>query len=327
MEEYLPALSETEERYRIKIQSKIYYCLNCQPFDGGEALWIQGDRISLLELFENCRVPQRYHDIILPHLYCPNCGTPNFDIWADIGMQTKFEKQLSKHERMAREIYGKHVVTLEKHLEQYPMLAFQNSFARKIFREIRNTKLPTTTVQGVYYRARKAQNGKILSAEQMLHAPLGKPLEGRFNHSGQSHLYLARERDTALLEVSGGNNLVWYFKVKVKEEIENILDLTFDWMDMTPSTSALLLSLNIKNTIQRSDRNKQNWKPDYCITRLIMDCAKSCGYNGIKYASAKDASENVVLFYPEQIKISLKSQPTVIKMRKKNPPKRHKRYF
>jgi hypothetical protein len=316
MEETYPDLSKKEETYRSKIQSKIYYCLNCQAFDGGEAIWVQGDQISLEELFDKCRIPERYRNHILPHLYCSNCGTSHFDMWADVGMQTQYEKELSAHERNAKKLYGKHVVSLDEHLQKFPMLAFQNNFARRIFREIRDRKLPTTTAQGVYYRARKANNSKLLSPSQMLHAPLGRPTEGRFNHSGQSHLYLAREKTTALVEVSDGNSLVWCHKIYVPNEVEDILDLTFDWMDMSPLTSALLLCLNINNTIKRHDRNKQHWKPDYCITRFIMDCAKSCGYKGIKYESAKDSSENVVLFYPDEIKLKSRSKPSIIKLKK-----------
>ena len=326
MEENQPDLSVKEELYRSKIQSKIYYCLNCQPFDGGEAFWIQGDRISVNELFEKSRIPEKYWENILPHLYCPNCGTSYFDIWSDVGMRTKYEKELSDHESKAKKIYGKHVVRLEEHLQNYPMLAYQNKFAQKIYKEIRDKNLPTATAQGIYYRARKASNSKILSIAQMLNAPLGKSHEGRFNHSGQSHLYLAREKRTALIEVSKGNNLVWCQKINIKNEIDNILDLTFDWTDITPSTSALLLSLNINNTIKRNDRNKENWKPDYCITRFLMDCAKSLGYNGIKYESAKDSSFNLVLFYPNKIKISSRATPSILKLKKQSDTKRGKKF-
>jgi hypothetical protein len=94
--------------------------------------------------------------------------------------------------------------------------------------------------------------------------------------------------------------------------IHNILDLSYDWSNITPSTSTLLLALNVKRSIGRTDRNIDNWKPDYFLTRFIMDCAKSSGYNGIKYNSTKDLfAHNIVLFHARKAQVIAMGNPQI----------------
>ncbi len=43
-----------------------------------------------------------------------------------------------------------------------------------------------------------------------------------------------------------------------------------------------------------------------------MDCAKSAGYNGIKYNSSKDnVTYDLVLFYPEKAKVKAVGKPSI----------------
>jgi len=318
MEEYYTALPTSIEKYRKRVQAKIFYCYNCQPFEEGEPFWIQGDKIDMIDLLNENNVPEKHWNEVADQLYCPNCGTPHLGIAADVGLQTRFEKELSAQEKKAKATYGREVVDLEELLSNFPLLAFQNKFAKKIYNEIKRKKFPIASIKGEFYRARMVDNSSLLTPAEMLNAPLGKPAEGRFNHAGQSHLYLSDSKETALIEVSPTDRLVWCQKVVIKKDVRNILDLTFNWLEMTPSTSALLLSLNIHNTLGRTDRNKENWKPDYCITRFIMDCAKSVGYSGIKYESAKELSSyNVVLFFPDKVRMEDLENPTLEQFKKR----------
>lgn len=307
-------LTTKEERYRKKVQSLIEYCLYCQPYDEGDAVWIFGDRMSLDDLFYNCNVPEKYWDNIMEHLVCPNCGNSSFSLGLDIGVKTEFEKDVDKHMNEAYDLYGSEVRELEKLLESYPLLAYQNKLAKRIYKEIKEKKLPTTTIKGNFFRARKVESSEVISSKKMYNPPLGKPEEGRFNHSGQSHLYLANDKKTAIKEVTSDEHslLVWYQEFEISNEINDILDLSFDWSRLTPSTSTLLLSLKVHNSIGRTDRNKYNWKPDYYLTRYIMDCAKNLGFNGIKYNSVKETYDfDVVLFFPEKIRIKAIGNPCI----------------
>ena len=53
MDEYeKPELTAKEDRIRKKIQSLIEYCLYCQPYDDGEAVWIHGKQTELYDLLD-----------------------------------------------------------------------------------------------------------------------------------------------------------------------------------------------------------------------------------------------------------------------------------
>lgn len=315
MDEYeKPDLTAKEERICKKVQSLIEYCLYCQPYDDGEAVWIYGERTELYDLMDEYEISDTSKENIVGNLFCPYCGNESFSLGLDVGLKTKFEKDVDKHLNNVRRIYGKQVKDLETLLEQYPLLAYQNSFAKRIYKEIVSRKLPVTSAKGEFYRARKVENAEVLKSKKMYSAPLGKPNEGRFNHAGQSHLYLANEKTTALKEVTANESalLVWCQKFEISRTIRDIIDLSFDWEYLTPSTSTLLLSLKLYNSIDRSDRNKENWKPDYYLTRYIMDCAKKAGYNGIKYNSTKESyAYDLVLFYPEKSKIKAVGNPSI----------------
>lgn len=307
-------LTKKQERYRKKVQSMFEYCLYCQPYDEGDAVWVFGERTSLDDLFYDCNIPEEHWDIIMDHLVCPDCGNSSFSLGLDVGVPTKFEKDVDKHMDEAYQLYGRDVREFEIFLESYPLLAYQNKLAKRIYKEIQERKLPITSIKGNFFRARRVESSEVISSKKMYNPPLGKPDEGRFNHSGQSHLYLANDKKTAIREVTSEEHslLVWYQKFEISDEINDILDLSFDWFRLTPSTSTLLLSLKVHNSIGRTDRNKNNWKPDYYLTRYIMDCAKNLGFNGIKYNSTKEIYDfDVVLFYPEKIQIKAIGNPSI----------------
>lgn len=315
MDEYSkPKLTAKEEKYKQKIQSLIEYCLYCQPYDDGDAVWIYGERTELDELFHSCNVPEEYWNKIMQHLYCPSCGNSSFDLCLDIGVKTEFDKEVDKHMDEVYGLYGSEVRELEKLLESFQLLAYQNKLAKRIYKEIQGKKLPISSASGKFYRARKVESSEVISSNNMYNPPIGKSTEGRFNHSGQSHLYLANEKITAIKEVASDEKplLVWCQEFEIIDTVNDILDLSFDWDKLTPSTSTLLLSLKVHNSIERNDRNQENWKPDYYLTRYIMDCAKSLGFNGIKYNSVKDSySYDLVLFYPEKVNIKSIGSPSV----------------
>ncbi len=139
-------------------------------------------------------------------------------------------------------------------------------------------------------------------------------MDGRFNHAGQSHLYLSNDKETALKEALNRKaaGLVWLQKFVIKEEVKNILDLSFNWDNLTPTTNTLLLSLKFLIQLEGRIEIKEIGSRIIYLTRFIMDCAKKSGYNGIKYDSTKDTSSyNMVLFYPKNIKIQPIGSPIV----------------
>lgn len=298
MRHYKPELTDEEERLREKIQDDIHFCLNCQARDSGEWIWVMGDEYELEDLFYDYEVKEESKDRIVKHLFCPNCGT-ELSRGDRIGLEDKYDKEIKKHLKEAEAKYGKHIEQLSKGIKQFPTLALNFPLAKNILKEIKNNELPVCSVQGDFYRARKIMNSKVFELKDFLAPPLGKSEEGRFNHAGQSHFYISEEKSTAIAECIPTENepsLVWLQEFKL-DKIEKILDLSYKWHDLGPSTSTLLVALHQTSVLQQTKSNKEKWRPDYYLTRFIMDCAKKCGFSGIKYSSVKSTMDyNVVLF-------------------------------
>lgn len=73
IQSFLPYLNKTAEKYLKRVQSEIKYCEYCQSYDGG-CVWVIGQKTTLDEILSECDIPQKYWDIICPHLSCPSCG-------------------------------------------------------------------------------------------------------------------------------------------------------------------------------------------------------------------------------------------------------------
>lgn len=322
-EPYNIDLTKTEERLKNKVQKKIYYCSECQPYDGGEPVWIYGEPIDLDDLLMTCNIEEKYWDKITACLSCPNCGNSFLEISSRVALQTKYEKELESLLNKTNLKFRDKINKLTSLLEATPFLAYKDPLAKKIYKEIKEKTFPITKVNLTesYFRARKVNNKDIFDSSKMLNAPKGKPTEGRYNHSGQSHLYISESKETAIKEVAqnDANFLVWVQEIKFENEFNNILDLTFDSTNISTVENPLLLSLSMFNVLGSSKKNLEYWRPDYFMTRYIMDCTKDLGYNGIKYNSTKTEFEfNIVLFYPEKNKIKYVGKPIIEIFRTKN---------
>lgn len=312
-------LSTRAEKNRKKIQSLIISCVDCQPFDEGEAVWIHGERWELTELFEEHNVPENQWEAIASNLRCPECGSECIETFSDVGIKSKYDIALDKYIKQTLKKYKPLIDEFDALIEKTPLLAFSHKFGKRLFDDLKKSELPITEIEGTYFRAREVKNSDIMSKEKMMHPPIGKPQEGRYNHSGQSHLYLSRDWKTAIEEVIGGNEdkIAWTIELNIGK-VDKILDLSFDWTQTTPETSPVYLALCGQNYVNRFDRNDELWKPDYFLTRFIMDCAKILGYNGIRYHSTKTSYiENVVLFYPENCLLQANKEPELRKYLKK----------
>lgn len=312
MAEFSPLeLSAKAKRNWKKIQPLIVGCVDCQTSPEGEMIWINGVERELTDLFFEYNVPEDQWESIADNLSCRNCGSSFCEVWSDVGVKSKFDIALDKYIDQTLKKYGPTIKEFENLLENFPLLAYSNPFGRKIYKDLKELNFPVSSASGTFFRAREAKSSDILTKEKMMNPPTGKPQEGRYNHSGQSHLYLSTDSETAIEEVIGidDDRIVWVLELEL-ETVNNILDLSFDWTMTTPETSPVFFTLCAQNFINRSDRNNELWKPDYFITRYIADCAKHLGYNGIKYNSAKKSYiENVVLFYPETCVIETKGEP------------------
>ena len=45
-----------------KLQNEIQFCDTCQPYDGGESIWVLGEKINLEYLFDIFQVSEKLRD-------------------------------------------------------------------------------------------------------------------------------------------------------------------------------------------------------------------------------------------------------------------------
>jgi hypothetical protein len=285
------------ERYVKRVQKKIRYCDTCQPYDGGETVWIYGSATEMDDLLRDCNVPYEKWDEVMPGLHCPFCGNENLDLSSTIGVKEAYEIKFEKEREDAIEKHYKAIVRFHTLLTRTPMLALKDRLGRTLRKEIREYS-STFSLKGNVYRAKKNEGEKPRPLVSRMRPKRGYAEEGRFNHAGQPHLYLCFHEFHAESEVNydlSKREKVWVQKFNVVSPIDNILDITYDY-DGSQSKSALLMALFYSNTLVRTKRNKRRWKPDYLMTRFLMDVAKDAGFNGILYNSARHHGKNIVLF-------------------------------
>lgn len=312
---YTPELTKKEENYRKRIQAEIIACYNCQPYDSGEPVWIHGEQTEIEDLFYKFNVDEKYWERIVCHLSCRECGT-QITLGSNVAIKTEFDVNLEKFIHEAKRSYIKRLESFLQFLQETPLLGYKHWLGKRIYKELKLNNFPVVKLscKDAFFRARRVTNHDILQSTEMLNAPIGKSTEGRFNHSGQSHLYLAESKETAIREVVQNlrNCLVWVQEFKLSSDVGNILDLTFDISNIGLNHNPLLLSLSLANVLEETKNNSEFWRPDYFITRYIMDCAKELKYNGIKYNSTKSFNDyNVVLFYPEAFEIENIANPVI----------------
>ena len=123
--------------------------------------------------------------------------------------------------------------------------------------------------------------------------------EGRYNHTGQSILYLSSSKSTALHEVMTKNeNLCAIQKYKVRR-LDNILDLRAEYGDINPDLSIIHLAIVYNGFTGDRPTGNSCWKPEYFVPRFVADIARYSKCQGILYNSAVGPGENLVVFRPK----------------------------
>jgi len=306
-------LTKKEQKIISQIQNIISSCGNCESWDNEtkEPFWIWGEGTDMYDLLDEYNIEYDRKEIVAFELRC--CCGSELELTSKVGIKRKYEIELEAYIENVTKKFSKPLQSFDELINNHPLLALKHPIGKKIYSEISKKNLPECKIiEGdILYRARLSSNSILLDSEDFKRAPLGIPTEGRFNHSGQSHWYLCSNEECAILEIVD-QGLVWTQQFETKGTIDKILDLSFDYNDISTSMNTLLASLHFSDVLLKNKKNNENWKPDYFATRYIMDCAKSCGYNGIKYNSTKNFSAiNYVLFYPDSIEIDTVGRPKI----------------
>lgn len=311
----IPDLDKTAQKYFERIQNEIHYCTYCQPYEGGDCIWVFGEQIELDDLFDQYNVPKKYRDLIAQHLSCPNCGRDVFERYETVGLEDPADREIRGLIDRAERKFGRKIDEFQEYLELYPALSLDNPLGRKIHKEISQTSMPSCEVVGKFFRARLVKGSEVFSGKDMCAPPQGVSDDGRYHHSGQSVLYLSEEQDVAIHEALGPEitkALVWVQTFELSK-VRKILDLSTPEDQIYKLTSPLLVAMLSRRILEQKVEDKKNkWQPQYFITRFIADSARAAGYEGIRYRSARLYGINLVLFNPSKAEIKQVDNPKIL---------------
>lgn len=189
------SITKKEQKVINKIQSRLSSCADCESWDEGKPLWLWGDATDIYDLLADSEIEEDRREVIAFEFKCPNCSS-ELELMSKVSTKTKHQLDLEKYIKENEKKYKKSLCEFDFFIREFPLLALTNPIGRKIFSEFSNYKLPIISIEEKtkLFRGRLSDSSKIFNSEELKNAPVGKSSEGRFNHNGQSHLYLCDER-------------------------------------------------------------------------------------------------------------------------------------
>lgn len=206
---------------------------------------------------------------------CPNClkpleNDPDCFIWP---YRLSFDG----------EKYCNDIKEISKIATSTPFLLLSSPFANETLKLIKEMAEASSieSIDTNTYRGRKTKRSNtILKNDEIGAVPDLLAKEGRYNHSGHGHLYIATKKEICLKEIG-----VYQREPACIAEITllkplKLLDLTDldreDDLYQTIICSTLIYNSPLHNSWE---------KPEYVFTRFVADCAILAGFDGIKYRS------------------------------------------
>lgn len=192
-----------------------------------------------------------------------------------------------------------------------PFLILKHGFAQAIYEAIKNISgiSPPITLSESLYRARASASLDTAEVSDFDFPPNDVVSEGRYNHAGIPVLYLGSTPETCFHEMR--ETACHIAEIKINKGIK-ILDLASPY-DAHEKHHDLLNTI-VYSALMSSKQDNTGWyKPKYVFSRFISDCAKSVGFDAVKYPSTRDGSENYNLVILNQ-SFSLKHSSSVVRV-------------
>lgn len=170
-----------------------------------------------------------------------------------------------------------------------PFLLLKHKFAQEVYETISNLAGKTESVQlsESLYRARTIVSLNGTDIIEFDFPPNRIVPEGRYNHSGMPVLYLGNSPETCVHEMREIDCNV--AEIKIKKNIK-ILDL-INAYEAHEECSDLLSTL-VYSALMSAKQDSTGWhRPKYVFSRFVADCAKSAGFDAIKYPSTMAGNE------------------------------------
>ncbi len=232
---------------------------------------------------------QEEFDFYITQISCPRCGTPlGGNMWAyelPFDVPRDFESTIKEVSILAKST---------------PFLLLEHNFCSQILTSIRSLyktvkKLP---IEAPLFRARSLAQGALEKKIENFESPPHQYVqEGRYNHAGNSVLYLGSDTATCQAELRGAECLILEFTLT---QPIRVLDINnpFD----AHEEHADLLNCLVYSALASAKQNSDGWhKPHYVVSRFVADCARAAGFDAIKYPSTRITTTNfnLVILNPD----------------------------
>jgi len=310
------------EKARQYLLDEIVACFNCRPRVADEIFW-SNPHTDLDDLLIDFDLTDDEWEIILEELKCPNCEQPLETRCDQVEVKSEYDHKV---EVILKKIENEKIVSklfeFNKFLSMYPYLGLSSSSktGKQIFNLVKNGKVHYIESEE-WFRARKLNNeSRIFFSEEMSAPDPNKVYirEGRYNHTGQSFLYLSNFEKAAFLEKKeGSENICAIQKFRIKN-LCKLLDLRSSYENIDPEVDLIYWAIIYNGFVGKSPNNTSSWKPEYFVPRFIADVARFSKYNGIIYTSAVSECDNLVLFNFPKEKIISVDDPTIFIYNKKD---------
>ena len=261
-------------------------------YDANDAEF-QSNGIPLDCLYSGSRLPEIYSrddfNRLVKEIECPRCGADLIgNIWAyelPFDIPDNFENTVREIADIA---------------SRTPFLLLEHPFCQDILRAIKELigSSSATQINTSLYRGRSSEKNDVTEEIASFDFPPKRVVEeGRYNHAGNSSLYLASDADTCVAELRNTNSTIceFFFEHKL-----HILDLVSPF-DNHEKSADLLNALVYSALVSAKQPEEGFHKPHYVVSRFVADCAKLAGFHAIKYPSTRmtKTNFNLVLLNPE----------------------------
>jgi len=281
----------------------IVCCYRCCKPVNKKYFWVGKER-TLMSHLKHYRIDPAYWSTVMNGLRCPICGNV-LDLDSIVEVISNYDKKVQQAINQARDpqlIQG--LAEFHQFLSAYPSLGLADpkGIGQRIRAAIQDH--PRRTLKRkVWFRAMKLEKNPLLSSEEMYAPDPDKVLipDGRYNHAGQSFLYLASEAETALREIVGWGDekQCAMQKFRATESIQ-VLDLRRDDRKLDLRSNLLLVAVIYNGYLELVPGEDTSWRPEYFVPRFLADCARLEEFEAILFSSVWDFGENLVVFPPKK---------------------------
>lgn len=280
------------------LTDEICGCYNCQPWEGGEPIWIE-HKSDLYDLLLYYDVKEGDMEEVLQGFSCPRCGNSLESPYAEVAVKTEYDRKVAKiFDDLENDEIKKKLVDFSTFLSRFPYLGALHPFGKEIFDCLTNAP-KYNLIKEEWFRARLLNDESRTYNSHEMFAPDPNKVyikEGRYNHTGQSFLYLSKDEKTAFIEVKQPKVNTCVIQKFVITDLKNILDLRFDYLDINTDANIVYLALIYNGHLNEIPNEKSSWKPEYFIPRYMADVARRLNYDGILYTGAVSLGLNLLIF-------------------------------